>query len=289
MGAILYTNVRSPTSETTSKNEARDESWRTSPLSEGMSQLSMLHTNNSRAHGLSTSQTNIINKAVIDQTGDSLHDAAWKEDLARVQSLLDRGVDVNLKGVSQSTAMHIASARGNSAVVSLLLSQRADPDCRTNDGKTPLAYAVMNGHLDVIRNLIEKSSVDVNSNAGRWTALHGAAKYSRSTAIRMLTDAGANCRALDSDGKIPLHLAAEKGDIKKFRVLFGTDPGMDVNVLDGVFRRTPLHYAAEEGHRSIVELLLDRGANKNIQDFSGFDARRLADIGRHRAVVDLLT
>lgn len=289
MGVILYTNVGNHVSEMTGKNDARDETWRSSPVSEGMSQLSILHTKNYRAQENSMSQTNNVNNAGNGQREDSLHDAAWKEDLARVQTLLDRGVYVNLKGISQSTAMHMASARGNSAVVSLLLSKGADPDCKTNDGKTPLAYAVMNGHLDVIRILIEQCSVDVNSNSGRWTALHGAAKYSRSTAIRMLTDAGANCRTLDSDGKIPLHWAAEKGDIKTFRGLLRADPDLDVNTLDGLFRRTPLHYAAEEGHRSIVELLLNRGANKNLQDHLGFDARRLADIWRHKAVVDLLT
>lgn len=289
MGVILYTDVGDHVSEITSQNDAQDEIWRTFFSSEGMSQLSMLHTKNSRAQEFLTSQANTANHAVIYQREDSLHDAAWKGDLAMVQTLLDRGIHVNLKGISQSTAMHIASARGNSAVVFLLLSRGANPDCKTNDGKTPLAYAVMNGHLDVIRILIEKCSVDVNSNSGRSTALHGAAKYSRSTAIRMLTDAGANCRALDSDGKIPLHWAAEKGDLKTVRVLLHADPDMDVNIFDGVFRRTPLHYAAEEGHRSIVELLLHRGADKNLQDTSGFDARRLADIWRHRAVVDLLT
>lgn len=289
MGVMLYTNVGNHASETASKNEAGDESWGGSPVPKGMSQLSMLYTKNAREQELSTSQTNMVNNAVIDQREDSLHDAAWKGDLAMVQTLLNRGIDVNLKGISQSTAIHIASARGNSTVVLLLLSRGGDPDCKTNDGKTPLAYAVMNGHLHVMRILIEKCSVDVNYNSGRWTALHGAAKYSRSTAIRLLTDAGANCRALDSDGKTPLHWAAGKGDLKTFRVLLRADPDMDVNTLDGVLRRTPLHYAAEEGHRSIVELLLNRGANKDLQDTLGFDARRLADIWRHRAVVDLLT
>lgn len=289
MGVILYTNVQKIASEKPSENEARAGSWKKTPFSDGMRQLSMSRTEIPRVKDFSTSGTIVAKEAAIEKIEDSLHEAAWKGDLALVQTLLDRGVDVNTKGISQSTAMHIASARGNSAVVLMLLSKGADSDCRTNDGKTPLAYAVMNGHLDVMRILIEQCSVDINSNTGRWTPLHGGAKYSRSAAVRMLTDAGANCRALDSDGKLPLHWAAEKGDLKTFRVLLGADPDMDVNSLDGVLRRTPLHFAAVEGHRSIVEMLLNRGADKNIQDIQGFYARRLAIVRRHKAVVNLLT
>ena len=32
---------------------------------------------------------------------------------------------------------------------------------------------------------------------------------------------------------------------------------------------TSLHYASESGHQSVVELLLDRGANKDQKDISG--------------------
>lgn len=285
MGVVLYSEVRQHLSEKISKNEAGDGSWRTTPVSDGTSQLSMLRTITPRAQDLPTSRSNIANEIVIDRTEDSIHDAAWKGDLAMVQTLLDQGVDVNLKGISQSTAMHMANARGNSAVVLRLVSKGADPDCRTKNGKSALDYAVMNGHLDVMRILIEKCSVDVDSDTGGCTALHGAAKYCRSTAIGMLIDAGANCRALDSSGKIPLHWAAEKGDIKTFRVLLGADLDMDVDVVDGEDGFTPLLFAAEKGHRRIVEMLLGRGANKNLQDKYGFDARRRADIGRHRAVV----
>ena len=55
-----------------------------------------------------------------------LHHAARRAELALAQSLLDQGVDVNVKGLSQSTALHRASARGHSEVIRLLLARGAD-------------------------------------------------------------------------------------------------------------------------------------------------------------------
>jgi len=43
------------------------------------------------------------------------------------------------------------------------------------------------------------------------------------------------------------------------------DTGTNVNVKDGV-GTTPLHYAAKEGHKEIVELLINKGAHMNVKE-----------------------
>lgn len=58
-----------------------------------------------------------------------------------------------------------------------------------------------------------------------------------------------------------LHDMAHVGDVPKARLLI--DYGADVNYVDGEYRSTPLGYAARWGHREIVELLLERGADPN--------------------------
>ena len=217
-----------------------------------------------------------------------LHDAAWSEDIARVQLCLDRGENENITALSKCTPLHLASARGSAVIVLVLLERGADSRCRTTYGRSPLDYAISNGHIDVLRILIEWSSLDRDSDFEGRTALHNAAYYDRPWAIQILTEAGADCRAIDNRGRTPLHRAAERGHWKSLRILLDADPDGDIDVLDhGHY--CALHLAAFQGHRPVVELLLIHGASKNVKDPSGLVASDLADIGRHRELVYLLT
>ena len=65
--------------------------------------------------------------------------------------------------------------------------------------------------------------------------------------------------APDSDGKTPLILAAEKGQLVVAKYLL--DHGADVNGLSRNHGAVPLIAAAGNGHKAMVELLLERGAD----------------------------
>ncbi|KAH6844808.1 hypothetical protein B0I37DRAFT_312184, partial [Chaetomium sp. MPI-CAGE-AT-0009] len=81
-----------------------------------------------------------------------------------------------------------------------------------------------------------------------------------------------------------LHLAAYFGLEKLVPALigkFGVDPE------DGD-KRTPLSWAAQNGHESVVRLLLGEGANKASTDNSGMTPLSWATRGGHDAVVQLL-
>ena len=52
---------------------------------------------------------------------------------------------------------------------------------------------------------------------------------------------------------------------KPIVVEFLLKEGSDKEVKDG-YGRTPLHWAAKEGHTEIVKLLLDAGADKEVKD-----------------------
>ncbi|KAI0537703.1 hypothetical protein GGR58DRAFT_513583 [Xylaria digitata] len=89
------------------------------------------------------------------------------------------------------------------------------------DFRTPLFYAAMNGHLDVVQLLL--STKKANVNAG------------------------------DRNGRTPLSWAAEKGHETIVRLLLQN--GADVRIRDGDSRRA-LSYATTQGHEIIVQLLL---------------------------------
>ncbi|KAH8717928.1 Vegetative incompatibility protein HET-E-1 [Beauveria bassiana] len=90
-----------------------------------------------------------------------------------------------------------------------------------------------------------------------------------------------------------LHLAAYFGDISWARTLihhYGSDRTSLTNLLSRKdnYGRTPLFWAATQGHKDMVELLLDHGARINSKDRSKLTALHIAITGGHKDVVSVL-
>ncbi|HEX5964550.1 MAG TPA: ankyrin repeat domain-containing protein, partial [Pyrinomonadaceae bacterium] len=70
------------------------------------------------------------------------------------------------------------------------------------------------------------------------------------------------------------------------------EKGAEINVIPGGFdyAGTGLHYAALNGHRSMIEFLLAHGADRNIKDTKvSSTAAGWAEHGGHLEIRDLLT
>ena len=89
----------------------------------------------------------------------------------------------------------------------------------------------------------------------------------------------------DRFGQTPLHDAAQYGhkDIAGLLIDYGTD----VNVRDK-FMWTPLHAAVAGGHKDMVELLIAKGAKINVKEKSGRTPLHVAAIEGHKELVKLL-
>jgi ankyrin repeat protein len=59
--------------------------------------------------------------------------------------LIDHGVNVNQK-IREGTLLHLASERGQTAVVQILLANEAKLNIRNSKGKTALEVAMANGN-----------------------------------------------------------------------------------------------------------------------------------------------
>lgn len=86
----------------------------------------------------------------------------------------------------------------------------------------------------------------------------------------------------DRFSSLPLHLAAQGGDLEIVKVLL--DAGVDVDCGDSD-ESTPLHVAAMNRHQDVVTLLLKHGADVNKRDRNGAYALSFAASGGDESIV----
>ena len=145
-----------------------------------------------------------------------IHDAAKAGDLAKVKALLKDNPDlVSSKTTDKSsylfggTPLDYAAMGGHKDMVELLLANKADPNPKDYAISTPLLQAAEFGHKDIVELLLAKKA-DVNAkSASGWTALHCAAYCGhRDVAVLLLTN-GADVNSTNSDGLTPLDFAVQ--------------------------------------------------------------------------------
>lgn len=98
-----------------------------------------------------------------------------------------------------------------------------------------------------------------------------------------MIEAGYNVNQRDTETVTLLHWAAinNRRNIMKFFL----DKGAEVDAIGGELNATPLHWATRQGHLSAVVILMNAGADANIQDAEGCSCIHLAAQFGHTAVV----
>jgi hypothetical protein len=177
-------------------------------------------------------------------------------------------------GTALSQTIHDAARQGDLSLVSNMLEQDPGLVSSTDESDcTPLHYAASGGFLQLSRLLLERGA-DVNAESYDHEApLHWAVLRRHDDVVQLLLANGANTEVRDDYGRTPLLLVArETGRVETATILL--DGGAEVNARDR-FNSTPLELAAWRGHRDLVDLLLDRGADVPT---AGRDADNLASM-----------
>ncbi len=206
---------------------------------------------------------------------------------AAVEALLAGGADVNARGATRLTALHLSAKHGHLRVTRLLVARGAGLEAKEEDGWTPLHLAVKYGHEEVADLLMgEGADPTAPYERGRGS-VHLAADKAQPWFIRL---AGRYGRSLvsetDDDAATPLHIGANVGHRKVVEVLIEEGAGLDAKDRWG---RTALHLASMSGHSEVVDVLLRNGASMTERDGKGRTALHWAAKYGHSGAVNVLT
>ena len=108
--------------------------------------------------------------------------------------------------------------------MALLSDGSIDIDQGNQHGWTPLMLASGKGHSHVVRILLNKRANASIVAGGGITALHASAGEGHLAVCKMLVNAGANVEAATTEGVTPLHMAAEYGHCEVMSCLLYTSP-----------------------------------------------------------------
>ncbi|XP_044736046.1 ankyrin-3-like [Chrysoperla carnea] len=194
-----------------------------------------------------------------------------QEEIAEI--LIAHGANVNVVNI-MGAPLHIAAANGYVNIVGNLLRNGADISIRDTDNSTPLELAVTNGHLQVVKIILQHKKVNMNAKCiDGWTILHYASQENNLAMVKFLVDEGCNIN-LETDGGLkPIHIAAREGN--KDIVEFFVSKGLCINEPDKQ-NLTILHYAVTTGQLEVIKYLIEKGADVNAKNDKGVTPMHLA-------------
>jgi len=212
--------------------------------------------------------------------------AVAENDLTRVESLLRLGVDPNVKGVNNETALMIASQRGYIDIVNLLLEEGADVNEQMHNKVTALMLATADSHNPELARVLLQAGAEVNhQDIYGYTPLIYTSALGYIEMVKVLLEEGANVNAKNRDRMSALMFASDKGHEDIVKELLAA--GAEVNARDRQ-GNTSLMLASDKGHEDIVEELLAAGAYIDDQNYEDRDNALLLALKKYKLGVENL-
>ncbi len=117
----------------------------------------------------------------------------------------------------------VAAKEGNAEIVKVLVNAEAIVDVSDDDGRSAVHFAAMHDNAEMLETLLTKEEDKV-----------------------MIEDQ-------DNVGKIPMHIAAERGNLIAAKALNAMNSSLERKDYE---KRGPIHWAAQNGHVDVVEYLV---------------------------------
>ncbi|UKZ53087.1 hypothetical protein TrVGV298_006875 [Trichoderma virens] len=217
-------------------------------------------------HGSKAIVELLLTSEGINFSQDAIHEAligaaeTGHDDI--VETLLGRNdVDINAASSTGKLLLIQAAEYGQTDVVKMLLERdNTDVNVQGAYGRTALDAAVRSEKKDVLELLWAREDLnEINYQGLLWVA---AGDYCEDVMDFLLSKACAKY-----PGRTPLSLSAEAGSKEAVQALLKRD-GVDANLKDED-GRTPLSYAAEKSHWTVVQILVRNNADVDLKDNIG--------------------
>lgn len=176
--------------------------------------------------------------------------AVRQDDDRTVKALLSRGFDPNTRDPKGFHGLFLAVREPAPKVAITLIDwPKTDVESRTAQDESPLMISALKGQFDLASRLIERGA-DVNKPG--WTPLHYAATNGHVAVIRLLLDKHAYIDAAAPSGTTPLMMAAHYGTPEAIKVLLdeGADP-----MLKNLQGLSAIDFANRAGRKESAELI----------------------------------
>ncbi|KAM9420935.1 ankyrin repeat and SOCS box protein 2-like isoform 3-T3 [Salvelinus alpinus] len=214
----------------------------------------------------------VVNKHCI-QGWTALQEAVSRNSVEICEMLVQAGAKLSPTNMYGITPLFTAAQSGCVETLRFLIKHGADINSEASDGATALYEAAKNGHEDIVKLLLSQNA-DANK-AGKkgLLPLHIAAQRGTDGIVSLLIKATSKSR-VNRSGISPLHLAAECNRDEVLEVLI--EAGYDVNAMLSDdrskmyedHRSTILYFAVTNGNVEATTMLLEAGANPNLDTFN---------------------
>ena len=183
--------------------------------------------------------------------------------------LVENNADRDLQNNDGSTALMMASQNGNLEIVTALVSKGAKLNLRNKAGFSALFIAILHGHNEIVEFLARQHGTDINfglDNADPLLML--AIEPNNIEVIKILLKYQADVTLKNQYGLTALDVALinRNEEIAELLIEHG---GNDLNSAN-LAQKTALLFALESGQLKTAKLLIQKGADLNLTDQTGF-------------------
>ena len=214
----------------------------------------------------------LIYKGAIDY---NLMIAASKGYSDEVIRLINKGADIFSETEQGVTPLIFAISNNQTKAAKILISYGSDPNKKTARKETPLIIAVKNGNAEIAEDLIRNDADLDLTDRYDATALHYASVYDNFQIADMLLYYSASIDKKSTEGSTPLLAAIWAGNADIADLLIQNGSNIELSDNEGF---TPFLMAAMNGDTLMMKLLIKNGADIYAVNNSKHDALALTII-----------
>lgn len=217
------------------------------------------------------------NLNIQNDTGESsLHLAVRNGKKLLADYIIQNNTDPNVfKAVGNDgrTPLHLACEYCDEDLAILIFQKCAEDDTPGNDGRSLLHIACERGFKDLVANILDADQKTLNlKNNYKNTPLHRALICGHEDVAKLLIEKGADASAINEKVQLPIHIACEKGFMDVVAQLLAQANANNMELIDKQDSdgHTPLLLALKKGELRCAALLIQNGAKCESEEYGEY-------------------